>query len=527
MKTRRVDIICATLLLLLIVGCGKKSPTPLHYIPASADMVVTMQMAQLSEKMNFDSIKQNSALSFAGGILAMQGIPNFIDDRSVTGIDFDKNMTLFMETGSDVEGSGTGGMAFYIADEEKMKQFLTKVAKEQKIQSNEQLSYLTTGEIVLGWKDNIGLLLFNPNDRQSPDAILNQHFNLPEASAMAGSEMANHLTENSHDIAILTSRQLLAQHEGQEVSGHFLSAIDFLQGEIRLLTQLKTSPEEMESFAQMVNPAFPDAIASAGPVSAYPAHFAMRLDGPGVHRWLASNGVYDYLEKENPENAAQIALVKQLMPALGGQLFVGYHGLDTMHMIPATALTAEEEAVHAENTPMPEPMWYLAATLHDASAVRPLLDSLVADSVMMKKAGYYQGLASAENLNPGIVVIRDKVLYITTTNSWFDHFIAGKDGLPASGISKNMGKKVIHGFIDADALSRQLEGNLPGQGGMASVVKAVFGPLSSIEMYGNPPGDDTWEGQVILTYKNQDKNALQVMMSSLVTSISNLGMMQL
>ena len=75
----------------------KRTDNALRHIPGDSHFVASIYMDQLGQKMRFNETKGKLGLGMVGGILQMQGIPNFINDRTVTGIDFTQPMYVFSQ----------------------------------------------------------------------------------------------------------------------------------------------------------------------------------------------------------------------------------------------------------------------------------------------------------------------------------------------------------------------------------------------------------------------------------------------
>ncbi len=524
----------AVALVLVFTGCKKEPPSALDYIPASSDMVLTMNMGQMSDKMNFNAIKNSTGLGFIGGLLQMQGIPNFIADRSVTGVDFEKNFYLFLDM--DESNEPQGGVVFTIADRETFLTFIDKVGKNIAIQEGDGFSYLSAGDGVLGWKGNIGLLLMEEAIDESPSALLGQYFALPKDESIQTSEQADALVSGAHDISMvlrLADFQKAAAEEGVTFDigedAVFLSAMDFKEGEMVATGELMASKETMDQYRQLVGGSFQSDLLSSLPTDDFPAYFAMRMDGPGFDQFFETTGLYEVMARDaDTEDLSNLKMMRDLSNALTGELFVGLNGMDVNQqgtdMEDAMALNKdlylESEALGVEY----EPRWVLAAGIADRDKLIGQLDNWVADTLLEKREGYYSGL---QGPNPGIIVLRDNILYITTYDSYFEPLIHGTRTSDLAHVADKLADYPMYVMVNGPALYSSVADAMEEGGADSEVlrqVKTFMESVEKMEMISYEPTDTKWKSVMTLQMKNKDKNALEVMTANIVQSIMDMGM---
>lgn len=520
---------------ILITSCKKEPATSaLDYIPANSDMVLTMNMGQLSEKMNFNEIKNSTGLGFIGGLLSMQGIPNFIADRSVTGVDFDNNFYLFFNMENPDEPQG--GVVFQIAEEAKFLEFVNKVGKNITVEEGDGFSYLNAGDGLLGWKDGVGLLLMEELDTESPATILGKHFSLPREESMQASEQASALTSGAHDISMMLRPAGLQQAAandgvtfdlGEDVV--FLNTMDFSKGEITSTGIMTASEETMARYKEMVKPSFNTDLLSGLPKADYPAFFAMRMDGAGLDSFLESTGLYEAAAKDaDEEMLTNLKIVRDLSNAMTGELFIGFSGLEaTEKDVTEDAMAMEDDYyMESEDDELQyEPIWSMVAGVKDEAAVTVFLDKMVADTQLVKHDGYYAGI---EGENPGIIVLRNNALYITTYDNYFDAMIEGSTEGAAESVVEKLSSYPLYAMVNGEQLFTSIESALAMGGadeGILKQLKGLMGTMEIAEMISYEPTDTEWKSVATIRMKEKDKNALEVVTASMVKSIMDMGML--
>lgn len=527
-------LVC-TAFTLLISSCKKETSTALDYIPADSDMVLTINVGQLSDKMNFNEIKNSTGLGFIGGLLQMQGIPNFIADRSVTGVDFDNNFYLFFNLENPDEPQG--GIAFQIAKEETFLEFVNKAGKNISIEEGDGFSYLNAGDGLLGWKDGVGLLLMEKLDAESPADILGKHFSLPRDESMQASDQAAALTSGAHDISMMlkpAGLQAAAAQEGVQVNlGEdvvFINTLDFKPGEIVSTGVMNASKETMEQYRQLIQPTFNAELLTGLPEADYPAFFAMRMDGPGFDEFLSSTGLYAAMAKDaDQEVLTNLKVLRNLSQALTGELFVGLSGMEVSEKgVDLEDAMALNKDLYIESDALGhqvEPIWSLVAGVQDEAAVVIFLDQLVADTILSRQEGYYAGVAGE---NPGIIVLRNQALYMTTYDPYFDALIEGRTAGAPQAVVAQLAEYPFYGKVDGAQLYSSVESALAAGGAdleMLQQLKGLMETMEVAELLSYPPTDTEWKSVATIKMKDKKKNALEVATASIVKSIMNMGML--
>lgn len=533
---RITHLLLAALAGVILFSSCKKEPegSSLRYIPADSDVVLTVNMGQLSSKMNFNEIKNSSGLGFIGGLLAMQGIPNFIADRSVTGVDFDQHFHLFF----DMEDRDTpkGGVAFQLADTDVFTSFIQQVGKNISVENGDGFSYLNAGDALLGWKGSAGLLLMEELTEEGPSAILDQYFNLPaEKSMQAAAEMST-IASGSHDIAMMlkpAGLQKVAAAEGVTFDlGDdvvFINTMEFKEGEIVSTGVMTGSKATLNRYRQMIQPTFNTDLLEGLPPATYPAYFTMRMDGAGFDDFLSSTGLYELIaQEEDDDMLAGMALFRELSSALTGELFVGFSGIETLDIDSTAVASLSDTYPMEEDFPIQvTPKWSMVMGVADQSAITAFLDQLVVDSVLRAEEGYYVGL---EGDQPGIIVLRNGGMYLTTYGPYFEALINGNTAEAPTYIVDNLKKYPFYASIDGNHLYASMEKALAGSGIDLGVLEQVEGAMETMEkatLLSYPPTDTEWKSEIRITMKNQEKNALEVVTASAIKSIMDLGMMGL
>ena len=90
---KRQSLVCSLFAMLLVVSCTKKpSDNPLAYIPAKAKAVVAFDLKRLTEKADVNCLLTSGTLSSLSFMMTrIMGLPDVLNDRSVTGVDFDRH----------------------------------------------------------------------------------------------------------------------------------------------------------------------------------------------------------------------------------------------------------------------------------------------------------------------------------------------------------------------------------------------------------------------------------------------------
>lgn len=497
--------------LLLLTACSKKQSSTLAVIPADSRMVVAMRMDQLSEKMNFNEVKSRTPLGFVGGLLSMQGIPNFIEDRTVTGIDFAENVYLFLAEEDQI------AMAFQLEDESKMRDFLSAINKDRPVQDGNGFQYTDIGQVAIGWEAKTGLLVMG-SDETDPVDILDRLFHLETDSSMAGSSSSAQMITGNRDISLLIDLSMLKEwsdaHAVQDLQGRLQLSVSFEEGQVVMASLLEGDAAQMAQISGLFSDRMDDKLLQVIPDTEAPAAVAMRFSNTKLQQVLQQAGIRDMMRDNMEISEQDDAQLDALLASFTGEMVVVLTDLDVTQ--------EQSEAMEVQ------PHWYLAAGILDEAPLRSMMDTLLAEGVVTAENGYWA------NTNPelGILVLRDGMLLISTYPGYYDALIQGGKGTINSDLKRAADKYPLYVSVDLQKMGNMLSAameaaELSDAEDVVPTIQQLAALMDRLEINAMEPTDNGWEGKAVLTLTEKEENSLSVLTISLVGILMNSGMLPL
>lgn len=202
MKNKFNIMLIACVVSVVISGCTSKKNPAINHIPANAAMVVSMDIDRLSEKSDFNSIKDNFIFKMLGMMLTQKNIPDFIQDRSVTGIDFKQE--IYAAILNDKEESTNVLLLIPLKDEDKLIELLEKVDDEIKFVDQDGIRMAAKDKVLVGVKDKLAIALIAEDlDTEDGYASLKSSFDLqPEDELEAGSDGFRAFMDQKNDVGL-------------------------------------------------------------------------------------------------------------------------------------------------------------------------------------------------------------------------------------------------------------------------------------------------------------------------------------
>ena len=163
MRQRTINLFLISAITVFFVSCSSKSDIP---VPEDAAFVLHIDGASLSSKLPWDEVKQSDLFKMAmeegkdKDSLAMK----ILNDPKESGVNINSDAYMFMKN------RGRGGYAAFVcnlSDAAKFESFLKQTLSDKKIETKDDLSFITNDDNVITWKKD-RLILISSTPGLSP-----------------------------------------------------------------------------------------------------------------------------------------------------------------------------------------------------------------------------------------------------------------------------------------------------------------------------------------------------------------------
>lgn len=513
---------------IVLSSCGKKKDA-FRYMPAESQFVVSLNVGQMSEKMNFNAIRNETGLGMIGMMLSGQGIPNFINDRSVVGLNFEKPgyMYGFPQAGKGLQFA----VLFPVEDAEKLETFLSKIDKSFK---PEKEGGITGGELAfgqVGWTDKWMIATFSPSEMM-PDEMRSVHdlFNLGGSASLSKSPQAEKMAASSKDIHLwvdLTKVDSMGEAHGIDLGNELAleGSIEFLDGEALMEITLHGDEATTDKWATLFGDGNAASLAKYLPKSGVqPAVLGVSLNPENMVTWMEESGIMASMvdEAESSHKALMQMVASQMSKALSGEI-----------LIAATKFPDEQPQIEdlidstAHHNPMP---MCIGIGLADKAAFEQFVQTQVADSHLVALAdGSYLFPNSHDSAR---LVLTTDAAYISSQANVIANIQRGSEtgGLDAETIS-NMGEHVLYGRLDVqgyfEAMTEMADGSEGMLGMISGLASAMSGAIDYAEWIANKPTKDGWKHTFRAKMTKDSPNSLELITRQIVDGILGSGLFQM
>ena len=513
---------------ILISSCGKKKDA-FRYMPADTQFVVSLNVGQMSEKMNFNAIRDETGIGMLSMMLSAQGIPNFIADRSVVGLDFEKPGYMF---GFPQAGKGLQfTVLFPVKDADKLETFLTKIDKSFKPEKD---GGVTGGEMAfgqVGWTSKWMIATGSPSDMMA-DEMRSVHdlFNLGGSASLSGSPQAEKMTASSKDIHFwvdLAKMDSMGEARGIDLgSGLALEgSVEFLDGEADMEITLHGDEATTNKWATLFGDGNAASLAKYLPKSGeQPAVMGLSLDPGNIVTWLKDTGIMASMTDETDNQHKQLIqmVASQMSKALTGEILIAITDFPTAQPDLESILDS-----NISHNPMP---LCVGIGLADKGAFEQFVQVQVADSQLIALGdGSYLFPKSKDSTR---IVLASDAAFITNQAAVIDNIQNNQQtgGLDAETIAK-MGEHPLYGRLDVqgyfESMAEMADGSEGMMGAITGLASAMSGAMDYAEWIADKPTKDGWTHTFRAKMTKDSPNSLEVITRQIVDGILGSGLFQM
>lgn len=510
MKTFRASSFLFLLAGILLLGaCGKKkSPSHLKLVPQESIFVLGLNVKQLATK----SIRLDELLSEKN----LREMGNSEQEAKKTasiakmilgsGVDFLNNAYIFINKKQHV------GLAFALENEKSFEEFLQNKEFWQEnasdkqafeVKSEKDLKYVYKKEVVLAWRDNVGLLYVTENsvnkvDEQSIVQEISALFEQQDSKNLEKqNEQFREANQQGSDVfAWLDLQSLNALSPQMGVLGlndmFFTFNTDFEKGEILSKAQLSMSEEYAKIVEQVSKEGIQSNLAGNIGIEKPTLAISLALDLQGLKKVLEGKGLLSLL---NIQLQSLNLTFDDIAQALNGEILLAAQSLNMQNGLPELIISLG---------------------VNDEAAFDKLLTKVDDQKILVKKQNVYEALGGS-----GYVVLKDKAAYITPSKKLKDSILNGESKLDKD-FNKATGKAMMAAYF-----GESLAGEIALLSGSLAPFSPSLSPSKESSVESSQFSINKIKGKVIsmqgnTQMKDKSRNALLVLIDEAKKSVKEL-----
>ena len=513
MKTFRASSFLFLLAGILLLGaCGKKkSPSHLKLVPQESIFVLGLNVKQLATK----SIRLDELLSEKNlremGSSEQEAKKTAATAKMVlgSGVDFLNNAYLFINKKQHV------GLAFALENEKSFEEFLQNKEFWQEnapdkqafeVKSEKGIKYVYKKEVVLAWRDNVGLLYVTENsvnkvDEQSVVQEISALFEQQDSKNLEKqNEQFREANQQGSDVfAWLDLQSLNALSPQMGVLGlndmFFTFNTDFEKREILSKAQLSMSEEYAKIVEQVSKEGIQSNLAGNIGIEKPTLAISLALDLQGLKKVLEGRGL---LSLFNLQLQSLNLTFDDIAQALNGDILLAAQSLNMQNGLPELIISLG---------------------VNDEAAFDKLLTKVDEQKILVKKQNVYEALGGS-----GYVVLKDKAAYITPSKKLKDSILNGESKLDKD-FNKATGKAMMAAYF-----GESLAGEIALLSGSLAPFSPSLSPSKESSVESSQFGINKIKGKVIFMQgntqmKDKSRNALLVLIDEAKKSVKELESM--
>ena len=498
--------------ILLLSACGKKkSPSHLKLVPQESIFVLGLNVKQLATK----SIRLDELLSEKNlremGSSEQEAKKTAATAKMVlgSGVDFLNNAYLFINKKQHV------GLAFALENEKSFEEFLQNKEFWQEnapdkqafeVKSEKGIKYVYKKEVVLAWRDNVGLLYVTENsvnkvDEQSVVQEISALFEQQDSKNLEKqNEQFREANQQGSDVfAWLDLQSLNALSPQMGVLGlndmFFTFNTDFEKREILSKAQLSMSEEYAKIVEQVSKEGIQSNLAGNIGIEKPTLAISLALDLQGLKKVLEGRGL---LSLFNLQLQSLNLTFDDIAQALNGDILLAAQSLNMQNGLPELIISLG---------------------VNDEAAFDKLLTKVDEQKILVKKQNVYEALGGS-----GYVVLKDKAAYITPSKKLKDSILNGESKLDKD-FNKATGKAMMAAYF-----GESLAGEIALLSGSLAPFSPSLSPSKESSVESSQFGINKIKGKVIFMQgntqmKDKSRNALLVLIDEAKKSVKELESM--
>lgn len=493
---------------ILLSSCGKSAGNLADKIPAESNLVATFNLAQMEEKLGYESIQKELQLDQMKFALTMMGIPNFIEDRSVLGLDFTGSIYIF----SVPEGDKHTVMALVpLTDSKKMEEFIKAIYNDAEFLEHGGFKYMVYEDVYFSW-DKSKAVISVPLENEKEEQVLTRlkHiFNLKKtASLKKKNKRFNAFLLQKNDAAFWMDGAFPSSYAEPEMAGldinylkdaDIIFSMNFEKGMISFRSEMHVTDSAMAKLSHWYKDPFDTKLITNIPFAEPDAFLSISLDFNALSKligmekwrdqWMAKmkteSDTIDFAKAKN-----NMKLLTELMSGLSGNLFVGIQMNEDESSDQQVNIFGA--AGFKENTP---------------EAIIEMLEN--SDKAVKEAPGFYRTGKDSSVL----IVVKDDVMYFLNSEISAKNIMDGNLALKGQ-ISSEMVDKITsyptYLFVDLQKIIPKI----PAKNNSAIPVDRVKDFLmgfESIEMVSYKPEDNTFIGDFYINLMDKENYSLNAL----------------
>lgn len=520
------NLIKVSTIILLLIGVNACSTpeTDYHKIPGTATFVAKVTMPELVEKSNINYVRDSVGFGLVETAFGFIEMPNFLKDRTITGIDFTKNIYAFKA--DSTKGSPLVSL-FWIANEDSLQRFVKQMDKSMLTEESDEITtiHFEMGTIV--YKQERAY--FTQSKDTAAIALLSSYFNLAKDKSLDAThpDVVKNL-EAGDDIGMWTSQRKLLDFESplaftnqkEAVVRKTIAALNFNQGQLELNYGEIGNEQLTDLYQQALRGEFNEELLRGLPESNLPGLVSFHVK-PATHleqmarfRWYttlaATNGYSQYAAGDFSQ------MMHRLENTFSGASVWGITGFKTKKEEGRGGLFKQDVETAFFN-------WHIAIGLDDAATADSLLDNM-ANAAGTRLEGGKSYFTYPGAPFPFLLSVENGILLISNDEAHMQDLLTKDLPIPAwkGNTNEEIAQYPIYAMLNPEIWSIMADPpkGLSAQAVIASLTGNALLAVDRIKVKGYSHGDTALRIDMEMAFSNNSENALELLLTSMFEKLS-------
>jgi uncharacterized protein DUF4836 len=523
MHKRILPVLFMATILVFLASCGSKKQAGItQMIPADASNVLAINIDRIGQKMDFNTLAKENEESFSKirMFVALMGIPDFLEDRDVLGVDFESPVYVYYDFNRK-EGLGFN-VLLRLEDEDRFEAFLQKLKPTEKTEEN-GISGISLNIGQVYWKDGIAWISMGDGNlgKNSNPFLITPEKSI--ASTAFGEKIAS--TDVS-DFAMWTNpmstvpklKELAPDLKPENFLDYIATmTLNFENGQIACDYTINTQGETTRNFDKFVGKGINPDLLTGLDKSEIPGILSFSINPEMIQSIFLSSGIekailqYEGDEEEiNEEEVQKVKTVINIMAkALRGDVVIALKGFEKKN-----------------DTSSMQPDIYIAAGIQDRKPIDSLLNKWISDTMLIEKEGYYE---TAENKKTKYIIVEESRFYIVNSVDARNALLNNESQSQISeGLTNKLTGMPSYLSVDFNLLQATLNDFMKDQsmgsmGMLSSGLMSVLSAFDQLEMTSVKKSPDVYSASFVLTMKDKEQNSMAFIFKKMMDLTSSIG----
>lgn len=348
---KRISLIFLTILIIpaiILSGCKKSSSDIADHIPSNASLVAIIDLENMEQKLEYDRLEKELGIDQLPFALAMMGIPDFVEDRDVLGLDFSGAVYIMAIPVND-RTTVTGLLP--LKDAGKMETFIKAIYDDADFIEGNGFKYMAYEDDYFAWDKNklmITVLMADDTEAMVLDRITGL-FELKKADGlMAGSTIFSNMIKQDHDACLWSKGSMAGNFPEMEIDlpksdlyekSELTFDMNFELGQVNFRSEMHFDEENSEPIRQLFDQSFDSKLAMHIPFTDPDAYLSVAFNFKSLSELIGlkeiMNAAFEKMEQEQESRyqsdadslqvsieKKDIQIISKLLTSMTGMLFM-------------------------------------------------------------------------------------------------------------------------------------------------------------------------------------------------------------